>query len=157
MTPSPTRRALIKTIRRLNALRLGAGAAGAEEARADPHRLEQAIERQFGASRRLATYGSLMPGRENAHHLDDALGTWRVGTVRGRLHDRGWGSGCGFPGLVWDPEGPGVPVRVLTSADLPARWPDLDEFEGAEYLRILVPVLDDQDEVLVANLYALRG
>jgi hypothetical protein len=50
-------------------------------------------------------------------------------------------------------------VQVLTSPVLGAAWPALDDFEGPEYRRILVPVFrpgpaDGRRLYTVANLYA---
>ncbi len=41
---------------------------------------------------RLATYGTLAPGRANHHQLDGLAGRWFVGSVRGRLFASGWGA-----------------------------------------------------------------
>jgi gamma-glutamylcyclotransferase (GGCT)/AIG2-like uncharacterized protein YtfP len=92
-----------------------------------------------GADMRLATYGTLQPGKPNHHQLSALPGSWTPGTVRGYLHEAGWGAGMGFPGLVVDPEGDDIPVQVLESADLPLHWDRLDAFEGEGYRR--VPIL----------------
>jgi gamma-glutamylcyclotransferase (GGCT)/AIG2-like uncharacterized protein YtfP len=84
---------------------------------------------------RLATYGTLAPGRVNASQLTDLTGTWTTGTIRGRLVETGWGAALGYPALVLDAEGEAVPVHLFTSPDLPAHWARLDAFEGSEYLR----------------------
>lgn len=119
--------------------------------------LESALERRFRPSESLAAYGSLAPGKIN-HHVVAALdGIWRDGWVHGDLHPEGWGAEHGFPGLRWRPDGPRVAVRVLTSSDLPVAWSRLDAFEGPDYVRILVPVDDQEGRLLtVANLYAPR-
>ena len=54
------------------------------------------------ANRRLATYGTLGPGRPNHHHLADLGGRWLRGSVRGRLVAEGWGAAMGFHALVLD-------------------------------------------------------
>ena len=46
---------------------------------------------------------------------------------------------------------------VLESKGLPARWAELDRFEGDEYRRVLVPVRLPNARMLAANLYALRA
>ena len=45
------------------------------------------------AERRLATYGTLAPGRANAQQLAALAGHWRRGTVKGRLVDAFEGAG----------------------------------------------------------------
>ncbi len=84
---------------------------------------------------RLAVYGTLAPGQPNHHELDGMGGTWRPGTVKGRLVSEGWAADQGYPALVLDPAGDLIAVQLFTSPDLPAHWQRLDEFEGEEYCR----------------------
>jgi gamma-glutamylcyclotransferase (GGCT)/AIG2-like uncharacterized protein YtfP len=88
------------------------------------------------AQYRLATYGTLAPGRPNHHQVSALEGRWRRGHVRGTLINAGWGADHGFPGLVLDSAGEDVMVDVLESSDLPAHWSRLDEFEGPAYRRV---------------------
>jgi gamma-glutamylcyclotransferase (GGCT)/AIG2-like uncharacterized protein YtfP len=89
---------------------------------------------------RLATYGTLSPGRANHHQLAGLTGWWRQGTVRGTLYESGWGASEGYPGLVLDPLGPVVEVELFESVDLRDHWPRLDAFEGAGYRRVVTQV-----------------
>jgi len=115
---------------------------------------ERHCAERFGADRRLAVYGSLAPGRSNHDQLAGLRGRWVPGLrVRGELLRLGWGSGLGYPGLRWSPDGPPVPVELFVSDDLPAHWARLDAFEGPDYRRILVPVHDGDEVVEIANLY----
>lgn len=98
------------------------------------------------ADTRLATYGTLAPGRVNHHRLAGLKGQWRQGTVRGRLTDAGWGAALGYPGLVLDPSGPVVEVHLFESADLPDHWRRLDAFEGTGYRRVVTQVLTADGE-----------
>lgn len=84
---------------------------------------------------RLATYGTLAPGRVNHHQLAGLTGLWTTGTIRGRLIETGWGAALGYPALVLDEAGDTIQVHLFTSADLPGHWARLDAFEGAEYRR----------------------
>jgi len=93
-----------------------------------------------GAETRLATYGTLAPGRANAHHLGDLRGTWTTGQVRGRLVQAGWGADLGFPGIILDEGADPVDVHLFHSDDLPEHWPRLDAFEGPGYRRTEVQV-----------------
>ena len=104
---------------------------------------------------RLATYGTLAPGRPNHHQLDGLAGRWLEGHVRGALVEAGWGADLGFPALVLDPAGPAVAVHVFESADLPAHWPRLDEFEGPGYERVVCTVHTPGGDVS-ASIYVLR-
>jgi len=107
------------------------------------------------AETRLATYGTLAPGRANHHQLADLRGQWRGGTVRGRLLEEGWGARLGYPGLVLDPEAGEVEVQLFESADLPDHWPRLDAFEGAGYRRVVAQVRTD-DGAFDACIYVLN-
>ena len=80
-------------------------------------------------SQRLATYGSLAPGRANEHQLTNLNGVWYTGEVYGTLVESGWGADLGFPGIILGRDGQAVPVHVFESADLPSHWARLDEFE----------------------------
>ena len=91
---------------------------------------------RWTAEHRLATYGTLAPGRPNHHHLAAMNGRWIRGHVRGILVAAGWGAGYGFPGMILREDGELVSVDVLESRDLPAQWPRLDEFEGSAYQRV---------------------
>jgi gamma-glutamylcyclotransferase (GGCT)/AIG2-like uncharacterized protein YtfP len=84
---------------------------------------------------RLFTYGSLMPGREYAHLLEPAAGTWQPASVRGFIDANGWGHSVGFPAVILDDTGTEIPGMLLTSGVLPSLWASLDEYEGAAYQR----------------------
>lgn len=116
--------------------------------------LEREVEERFGASRRLAVYGSLAPGEVNHHAIAQLPGTWQDCVVTGirRILEAGE---TGFPALRWRAGGPPVPARLFLSDALPAHWRRLDAFEGPAYRRILVPVhAADGSLLAVANLYA---
>jgi len=107
--------------------------------------LEPILERLIEAlldhpERRLAAYGSLLPGENNHHHVATLVGRWVEGTVEGALHDRGWAARQGYPGFVPGSSGGRVAVKVFESLALPDAWDRLDAFEGEAYRRILAPV-----------------
>lgn len=107
--------------------------------------LEPILERLIEAlldhpERRLAAYGSLLPGENNHHHVAALVGRWVEGTVEGTLHDRGWAARQGYPGFVPGASGDRVAVKVFESLALPEAWDRLDAFEGAAYRRILAPI-----------------
>lgn len=77
-------------------------------------------------------------------------------SVTGELVHAGWGDDLGYPALRWSPGGSAVDVQLFVSADLPSHWARLDEFEGSEYLRIVVPVHSQDGVVALANLYAVH-
>ena len=118
--------------------------------------LEEELEACFGASRRLAVYGSLAPGEANHHVVASLAGEWRDGFVLGELHPTGWGAALGYPAIRLDPQGRRVPVKLLVSDALPAQLERLDDFEGPEYCRKLVPVRDATGVIAVANIYEAR-
>jgi gamma-glutamylcyclotransferase (GGCT)/AIG2-like uncharacterized protein YtfP len=104
----------------------------------------------------LFVYGTLAPGRPNAHQMAGMVGTWEPATARGELLSDGWGAAAGYPAIVLADDGPEVPGFVFRSADLPAHWARLDDFEGKGYRRVVTSVrLASGDDVL-AFVYALR-
>ena len=103
---------------------------------------------------RLATYGTLAPGRRNHHQLSDLAGRWLVGHVRGSLAKAGWGANLGYPGLILDPDGAQIEVFVLESRELAHHWQRLDAFEGTGYRRVTVDV-STAEGALPAWIYVL--
>lgn len=134
--------AVLQLVEAANEARLGAAAAsGAAEA---------TLERAFGCSRHLATYGTLAPGERNHHLLAPCPGTWTRGEVTG------WRAARDFPVFTYAAAAPRVRVFVLESGLLVPHWARLDAFEDPDYRRILVPVFAGAQLAVVANLYAAR-
>ena len=107
-----------------------------------------------GAEYRLATYGTLAPGRPNHHKLDGLTGTWIEGVVRGRLVEQGWGADLGYPAIILDETAALVSVFIFESDDLPDHWPEFDSFEGKEYVRTATWAETDTGRLRV-SIYAL--
>lgn len=107
-----------------------------------------------GPDTRLATYGTLAPGRPNHGQLTGLSGRWSVGRVRGSLVQEGWGAELGYPGLILDAHGPLVEVDVFESFALPRHWHRLDAFEGPGYRRVATDV-STPEGVLPASIYVL--
>ena len=105
---------------------------------------------------RLATYGSLGPGRANHRHVAGIGGRWLRGHVHGRLVEVGWGATLGFPALTLDPEGAEIEVEILESRDLPDHWSRLDDFEGPGYERVLTTASTGDGDVEV-SIYVVAG
>jgi gamma-glutamylcyclotransferase (GGCT)/AIG2-like uncharacterized protein YtfP len=89
---------------------------------------------------RLFVYGTLQPGGPNEHVLTAIGGEWEPAVIQGNLLEAGWGAGLGYPGLVLDGNGDEVEGYIFASANLAAKWTELDSFEGEEYKRVLAPV-----------------
>ena len=138
------------------------GAEGAEDAAAELRRyLEPLLDRLLEGlldypERRLAAYGSLLPGEDNHHHVATLVGHWAEGTVEGTLFDRGWAERQGYPGFLPGGAGDRVVVGVFHSLALPGAWERLDRFEGPNYRRILMPVETESGRV-VCNIYEWIG
>ena len=105
---------------------------------------------------RLFVYGSLAPGRPNAHALAQVPGTWEAATIRGVLRQEGWGAAIGYPGIVVDEHGEEVAGFVFSSDELDALWARLDQFEGEGYKRVSVSARLEDGSVVQAQVYALR-
>jgi gamma-glutamylcyclotransferase (GGCT)/AIG2-like uncharacterized protein YtfP len=129
----------------------------AEGPREALERLERRFAAEFDADTHQAVYGTLAPGCPNHPQVSQLAGEWHIGySVTGRLVRSGWAADAGYPALAWSPTGGNVPVQLLVSVELPRQWERLDEFEGPDYLRILVPVHAGGGVATVANLYAAR-
>ena len=105
---------------------------------------------------RLFIYGSLQPGGPNAHVIDAIGGDWEPATVRGKLVQRGWAAEIGYPGLVLDDKEGEIAGYIFTSTNLSTKWAELDDFEGAEYERIVTRVTLSGGERVRAHVYVLR-
>ena len=105
---------------------------------------------------RLFVYGTLAPGRSNEHVLSNVAGTWSKGSVRGQLLQEGWGADRGYPGIVVDPTAELVNGFVLASDALTNEWERLDDFEGAEYERVVAEVELEGGQLVPAFLYQLK-
>ena len=105
----------------------------------------------------LFVYGTLAPGRPNAHVLEAIGGTWTGASLRGHLHQDGWGAELGYPGLMLDETAPSVHGHLFSSASLPRHWDDLDAFEGDQYERVRAPVTTSTGDTVEAFVYVLRA
>jgi len=103
----------------------------------------------------LFVYGTLGPGRPNEHVLTKIGGTWQGATINGVLHDQGWGSELGYPGIELSEDGEIVNGFVFTSENLSDNWTDLDKFEGEAYERVLAEVKLDDGTISDAYIYTL--
>ena len=103
----------------------------------------------------LFVYGTLQPGHDNAHLLEQICGEWLAGSVSGTYYARGWGAAADFPGVVLSPEGARVPGYLFFSPHLDAHWPLLDAFEEG-YDRVPVAVTTDRGEQIAAWVYELQ-
>lgn len=90
--------------------------------------------RGAGSATRLVVYGSLAPGEANHHVLDGISGEWRACVITGtvEMHD-------GYRIFRWARDGDRIAAQMLISQDLPRNWLRLDEFEGGDYRRIVIP------------------
>lgn len=105
----------------------------------------------------LFVYGTLGPGRPNAHILEALDGQWSEAYVIGRLVDAGWGAKAGFPALVLDGDGEKIAGYLFKSDSLPENWSMLDAFEGDEYERVSVEVTVPSSGAEIAQVYVLKA
>jgi len=106
-------------------------------------------------SHRLFVYGTLAPGCRNHHVVQHLQGSWEEGEVKGTLYEQGIGPTSGYPVIILDGQCPAIKGFLLTSADLPAYWPTIDEFEGFGYQRVKASVRKKDGTTIDAYLYAL--
>ncbi len=76
--------------------------------------------------------------------------TWEQCVIRGRLEESG-----GFKAFQYDRVGPEHGAWLFTSQALPEKFPELDDFEGAGYRRLVIPARVGRRRVL-ANVYESR-
>ena len=111
----------------------------------------------------LFVYGALAPGAVNAHVLGALGGSWTKAQVRGVLSDAGWGAAHGFPGLRFcrcsasstDAPSNFVSGLLFESEGLSEMWPELDEFEGADYRCELTQAIFEDGTTKPCVLYAV--
>jgi len=104
----------------------------------------------------LFVYGTLCPGKPNAHLLENIGGTWEKGYVYGTVHQIGWGAAMGYPGLVLDDSDNRVDGFVFYSDKLALHWQELDEFEGTDYQRVPVKVYLEKGGIIETFVYTWR-
>ena len=108
---------------------------------------------------RLFIYGSLAPDCPNHHIVAHIEGQWLPGTVEGHLVQQGWGAAMGFPGIIIsDLIKPREAVKgmMLESSQLSENWAMLDDFEGEQYERVIVPVKLDNGKTENAYIYQIK-
>lgn len=104
---------------------------------------------------RLFVYGTLAPGRPNAHVLAGIPGRWEPASVRGTLLEKGWGAAVGYPGIVLNEHGENVHGLIFSSDVLAAHWSRLDEFEGDGYERVVASATLQDGTLVGAYIYTL--
>ena len=102
---------------------------------------------------RLFVYGTLGQKGPNRHVLAEIGGSWRDGSVRGRLGNVGWGAEMGYPAIELDPNADLVHGQVFESENLSDHWDAIDAFEGIEYERVLTKVELPDGTVIDAHIY----
>ncbi len=105
---------------------------------------------------KLFVYGTLCPGRPYEHILRNIGGSWEDASVTGILHQEGWGSAMGYPGITLNKDGDKVEGFLFSSDKISEHWPELDEFEGKAYERVLTTVELQNGAIVEAYIYTLR-
>lgn len=105
---------------------------------------------------KLFVYGTLGPDRPNEHILKDIGGLWEKGSVTGYLHYEGWGAEMGYPGITLDKDGDKVEGFLFSSGKISEHWPELDDFEGTAYERVLTKVELQSSVFVNAYIYTLK-
>lgn len=106
---------------------------------------------------RLFVYGTLAPGKSNAHVLADVVGTWERATVKGTVFQVVWGPASGYAGILLDDDDVEVPGLIFSSDDLPAHWERLDAFEGEGYARVPVSAKLESGSTVQSYVYSLSA
>jgi hypothetical protein len=96
---------------------------------------------------RLVIYGSLAPGGSNNFMFTGVDGNWHKCVIKGRM-----GRWRGFKSFRYDPQGQEYEAWLFESPVLPQMFPDLDDFEGEEYKRTVIPARIG-DHLVLAQIY----
>ena len=103
----------------------------------------------------LFVYGTLKRGEKNSYLLDKIGGEWIEATVNGSLHEEGWGSKFGCPGIKVDEKGQVVRGYIFCSDKLEENISFFDEFEGSEYKRTITDITLKNGLTTKAYIYQL--
>lgn len=103
----------------------------------------------------LFVYGTLAPGRSNAHVLATVPGEWTSATVIGTLVPEGWGIVKSYPAIILEKQGSAVEGLLFSSEHLPEHWDRLDAFEGEDYERVLTTAKLEDGTSVEAYVYQL--
>jgi gamma-glutamylcyclotransferase (GGCT)/AIG2-like uncharacterized protein YtfP len=104
---------------------------------------------------KIFVYGTLKLGEKNSYLLDRIGGEWIEATVKGSLHEEGWGSKFGCPGIKVDEKGQIVRGYVFRSDKLEENISFFDEFEGGEYKRTINDITLKNGLTTKAYIYQL--
>lgn len=119
---------------------------------------EKLVISLYEPENKLIIYGSLAPNRPNHAKIEHIIGKWSKGIVRGKLENGGWGADLGYYGYKKTnaAEDQTIEAFIIFSDELKENYPFLDDFEGADYERMLAVFELENGEVGVGNIYALK-
>jgi gamma-glutamylcyclotransferase (GGCT)/AIG2-like uncharacterized protein YtfP len=104
---------------------------------------------------KIFVYGTLKLGEKNSYLLDRIGGEWIEATVKGSLHEEGWGSKFGCPGIKVDEKGQVVRGYIFRSDKLEENISFFDEFEGGEYKRTITDITLKNGLTIKSYIYQL--
>jgi gamma-glutamylcyclotransferase (GGCT)/AIG2-like uncharacterized protein YtfP len=104
---------------------------------------------------RLFVYGTLAPGKSNAHILADLAGTWEKASIHGTIYQVTWGPASGYPGILLNQHDAEVSGLIFNSDELSEHWHRLDAFEGEGYTRVFALARLDKGLSVQAYVYSL--
>ncbi|SFN05314.1 gamma-glutamylcyclotransferase [Thermodesulforhabdus norvegica] len=96
---------------------------------------------------KLVVYGTLAPNAPNERLLKNIAGTWQDCKIRGRIIQR-----HGLKYFKWIPDADEINTKMFVSESLSDKLSSIDQFEGEDYHRILIPAKVGKD-LVVANIY----
>lgn len=102
-------------------------------------------------NKKLAVYGTLLPGKPNHQIIADLKGEWVNGNIRGRIEVRD-----NLSVFFWDLNAELLKIQIFLSEQLPNEYDRLDKFEGALYNRIWILFETNDNEKHIGNIYAWK-
>lgn len=103
----------------------------------------------------LFVYGTLCPGKPNAHILENIGGSFKKAYIFGTLYNADYAVNTGYPGVVLEGNEQ-VNGFIFNAENLDSYWNYLDEFEGLEYQRVPVKVFVEDGEEVDSFVYILK-
>lgn len=113
---------------------------------------------RYKPEKNLIIYGTLAPNKPNHSVVEHIRGAWQRAIVKGKLENKGWGAELGYYGFKHADRANQAEIEafVLSSDELVANWPYLDNFEGDGYTRILAAYTLTSGETGVGYIYAIN-
>lgn len=104
----------------------------------------------------LFVYGTLAPGKEYSHLVEQIKGQWSKAEVTGKHYPNGTSTTGNYPAIELDVNGERIHGFIYSSNDFGKIWQQLDEFEGPAYQRERTQALKNDGSIVNVFVYTLK-